>query len=542
MTASKMPWEDSVLIVRRLPVSVILVVLCLWPRQAPEAKEGQDAQSTAQSPAVVTILHFNDVYEIEPIEAGHVGGLSRVATLLAQLKRTHAPVVSVLAGDYLSPSAIGTAVVDGQPLAGRQMVDVLNAVGLDWATFGNHEFDGSPEAFLARNAQSTFHIVTSNVTDANGRLFPDTIRSAVVPVRAGGRPVRIIRLGLIGLTIDSNKRPWVRYAPPIESARTALKDLDGKVDAVIAITHQALADDVQLVTEVRGVDLVLGGHEHENWLIRRGPALTPIVKADANVRTVAIVTLTFQRSAARPSVSSRLAVIDDSIAKDPKVEAVAQHWTAVAFDGFRKSGFTPEEVVATVTEPLDGRESTVRNRPGRLTDLITAGFAHEAGAVDVALLNGGSVRIDDVIPAGPVTEYDTIRILPFGGNVARATFDGSLLASVLDIGMKNQGNGGYLQTWGVTRQDNQWLVQGKPLDSSARYSVAVTDFLLTGGETNLGFLTAANPAVHDVQYLRDVRLALIDEVRAEYPARAARILLPRGNAGRAAPRVSAVYK
>jgi 5'-nucleotidase len=184
--------------------------------------------------------------------------------------------------------------------------------------------------------------------------------------------------------------------------------------------------------------------------------------------------------------------------------------------------------VATVSEPLDGRESTVRNRPGRLTDLIVAGFAHEAArtpampatarAVDLALLNGGSVRIDDVIPSGPLTEYDTIRILPFGGNVARATFDGSLLASVLDIGMKNQGTGGYLQTSGVKREADRWLIQGKPLEAAARYTVALPDFLLTGGETNFGFLTEANPAVHDVQYLRDVRMALIDELRAEYPA------------------------
>jgi 5'-nucleotidase / UDP-sugar diphosphatase len=494
-----------VAIVRRAFAFSLIVVLCVLPRQAADA----------QSPAVITILHFNDVYEIEPIEAGHYGGLSRVATVFQELKRAHAPVLSVLAGDYLSPSAIGTAIVDGQPLGGRQMVDVLNAVGLDWATFGNHEFDVSQQAFLARNAQSTFHIVSSNVTDTNGQLFPATVRSAVVPVRAGGR---IVRLGLIGLTIDSNRQPWVRYAPPIESAQAALRDVQGKVDAVIAITHQALADDQLLVTQVKGIDVVLGGHEHENWMIRRGPDMTPIVKADANVRTVAVVTLTFPRSSARPDVAARLQLIDDRIAKNPKVEAVAERWTTAAFDAFRKSGFTPERIVATTIEPLDGREATVRNRPGRLTDLITAGFAREAGNVDVALLNGGSVRIDDVIPAGPVTEYDTIRILPFGGKVARAAFDGSLLASVLDIGMKNQGTGGYLQMRGVKREGNQWLVQGKALDPGARYQVALTDFLLTGGETNLGFLTQTNPALHDVQYLRDVRMALIDELRTEYPA------------------------
>ena len=471
--------------------------------------------AVAQSPAVVTILHFNDVYEIEPIEAGHFGGLSRVATVLKQLKRTHAPVLSVLAGDYLSPSAIGTAVIDGQPLGGRQMVDVLNAVGLDWATFGNHEFDVSQAGFLARNEQSTFHLVSSNVTDVNGQLFPKTVRSAIVPVRAGGRTVR---LGLIGLTLDANRQPWVRYAPPIESARAAIAELEGKVDAVIAITHQALADDALLVTQVPAIDLVLGGHEHENWFIRRGQALAPIVKADANVRTVAIVTLTFPGQKGRPAVSSRLQVMDDSVKKDPAVEAVAQKWTTVAFDAFRKSGFTPERVVAVTNEPLDGREATVRNRPGRLTDLITAGFAHEAKDVQVAILNSGSVRIDDVIPPGPVTEYDTIRILPFGGKVARATFDGALLVSVLDTGMKNEGIGGYLQTWGVKREGDRWLVQGAPLDPAARYRVATTDFLLSGRETNLGFLTETNPAVHDVQYLRDVRMALIDELRAAYPS------------------------
>jgi 5'-nucleotidase len=172
-----------------------------------------------------------------------------------------------------------------------------------------------------------------------------------------------------------------------------------------------------------------------------------------------------------------------------------------------------------VNESLDGRESTVRNQPGRLTDLITASFDREAGGVDVAILNGGSVRIDDVVQAGPITEYDVIRILPFGGLITRATIDGAVLASILDIGVSNRGTGGYLHTRGATRDGSQWSINGKPLDVSARYTVALTDFLMSGGETNLGFLTRTNPAVHDVQDLRDVRLALIAELRAQYGAK-----------------------
>jgi 5'-nucleotidase len=154
-----------------------------------------------------------------------------------------------------------------------------------------------------------------------------------------------------------------------------------------------------------------------------------------------------------------------------------------------------------------------------LTDLITASFDREAGGVDVAILNGGSVRIDDVIQAGPVTEYDVLRILPFGGHVTRAAIDGALLRSVLDVGLTNRGSGGFLHARGATRAGSQWTIAGKPLDVSARYTVAMTDFLMGGGETNLGFLTRTNPAVHDVRDLRDVRQALIEEIRAQYLSR-----------------------
>ncbi|HKY20768.1 MAG TPA: bifunctional metallophosphatase/5'-nucleotidase [Vicinamibacterales bacterium] len=483
-----------------------------------------DGRAVAQSLPTVTILHINDVYEINAIEGGRYGGLARVATLRQTLERARPPVLMTHGGDYLSPSAIGTAVIDGQPLAGRQMVDVLNAAGLDWAVLGNHEFDVSEAAFRARLAESRFKVVASNVSDVSGRPFAGTVRSAVVPIRSAGR---ILRIGLIGMTIDANRRPWVRYSPPVDAAREAMAELQGKVDAVIALTHLSLAGDQKLVTEVPGIDVVLGGHEHENWLIRRGPGFTPIVKADANARTVAVVTLTFSQSSskagqnvgapyARPTISTRFQLVDSSVRADRTVQATAQRWTVAAFDAFRKSGFEPERVVTTVTEPLEGLESVVRNRPGRLTDLVTAAFDREAGGVDVALLNGGSIRIDDVIQPGPVTEYDVIRILPFGGKVVRATFEGTLLASVLEIGMKNQGTGGYLHARGIEREGSQWVVKGQPLDPNGRYRVALTDFLLSGGETNLGFLTRTNPGVHDVQDLRDVRLALIDQLRVSY--------------------------
>lgn len=476
----------------------------------------KDAAGRAARPVTVTLVHLNDVYEILPVEGGKAGGLARVATVVRKLKAANPAVLTTLAGDYLSPSALGTAKVDGQPLAGRQMVAVLNAAGVDWATFGNHEFDVSEAAFRAHLADAKFRLVSTNVTDAGGQPFAGVPTSAIVPVAAGGRTLRI---GLIGVTVDATKKDWVAYRDAIAAAKAEVEKLRGRTDAIVALTHLSLAQDTEFVTAVPGIDVVLGGHEHENWLMFRGPRFVPIVKADANVRSLAIVSLTFGAPGTRPVVATRLQVIDDTIAADPAVDAVARQWTERGFAAFRREGFAPEAVVATATEPLDGRESTVRNRAGRLTDVIVAALAREAGASDVALFNAGSVRIDDVVPPGPVTEYDVIRVLPFGGKVVTATFDGALLARVLDAGENNEGMGGYLHARGARRENGAWLVQGKPIDPAARYAVVLTDFLLTGGETNLGFLTRANPQVGDVRELRDIRRVVIEELGREYPVR-----------------------
>jgi 5'-nucleotidase / UDP-sugar diphosphatase len=470
-------------------------------------------------PATLTIVHLNDIYEIQPIEGGKFGGPARVATVIDRVKKEKGAVLTTLGGDYLSPSALGTAKVDGQPLAGRQMVDVLGLMGLEIATLGNHEFDVSEARFREHVAQAKFRIVSTNVTDANGKPFDGIPTSVIVPVKAGGRTLRV---GFIGVTVGSTKKPWVRYRDPITAAREEVARLKMQTDAIVALTHLSLGEDADFAVAVPEVDVILGGHEHENWLAQRGPRFTPIIKADANVRSLAIVSLTFGAPGTRPSVASTLKIVDDTIPSNPAVEVLAKRWTDMGFAAFRREGFAPEAVVATSTEPLDGRESTVRNRPGRLTDLIVSAVAREAGPVDVALFNGGSVRIDDVVPAGPITEYDIIRILPFGGKIVKATFDGALLTRVLEMGENNQGLGGYLHPRGAAFVDGAWTVSGKPIDPAARYTVGLTDFLLSGGEVNLGFLTRTNPQVHNVQECRDIRRAVIEELKAAFPKAATR--------------------
>jgi len=101
-----------------------------------------------------------------------------------------------------------------------------------------------------------------------------------------------------------------------------------------------------------------------------------------------------------------------------------------------------------------------------------------------------------------VTQYDIIRVLPVGGKILKATFTGALLKRVLDIGAQNRGTGGFLHSVGVPAV----------IEPAGRYTLAITDFLLTGGEANLGFLTRQNPDVSDIQEFRDIRMAVIDQL------------------------------
>jgi 5'-nucleotidase/UDP-sugar diphosphatase len=464
--------------------------------------------------ATLTLAHINDVYEIGALDAGRSGGLARVATAFATLRQSASPVITTLGGDFLSPSALGTARVDGNPLAGRQMVDVLNAAGLQFATLGNHEFDVTETAFRARLDEARFQVIVSNVTDAQGQPFPKTVPGVVVPVTTQGRTLRV---GVTGVVIDINPRPWVRYRPAIASVRQAVAALPRPLDAVVVISHLTLEEDAALAEALPEIDVIVGGHDHENWLLRRGPRLTPIVKADANARSVAVVTMTFGPTGMRPVVESRLLPIDERVRPDAAVTQRVDHWVATAYDAFRRDGFTPEAAVVTLPVSLDGREATVRNRPGPLTNLIVAGMVRETGAT-VGLLNGGSVRIDDVMPPGPLTEYDVIRVMPFGGKIVQVRMTGALLQRVLEAGRKNAGEGGYLHhSASLVPTATGWQVNGLRVEPEISYTVALPEFLLTGREANMAFLTRTTEGLSVMEEFRDIRRALIDELRRTWP-------------------------
>jgi 5'-nucleotidase len=476
--------------------------------------------TTAATPATgpasqaIHILHFNDVYEITPVEGGRSGGLSRLAALRRALRDSFPTLVTTLGGDFVSPSALGTARVGGQRLNGRQMVSVLNAVGLDIAVLGNHEFDVGRDAFLARMDEARFTVIAANVTDSSGRPFAKVLPHAIRTVRAGNRDVRVAFLGVV---IPSNRPSWSRVTDPLEVAKSEATLLRDSADVLIALTHLSVDDDARLLAENPGVDVVLGGHEHENYTLRRGPNFAPVLKGDANARSVQIVTIAPPSAGRRAEIASRLVPIVQGMPDDSAVTHVVAQWVDSAYAGFERDGFRPRELVATTPIALDGREAIVRTTRSALTDLIGAAMRRDVPNVDATIFNSGSIRIDDVVTPGPVTQYDVIRMLPFGGKTVEVRMSGELLGRVLTAGDRNAGRGGYLQRTGVDGSPaSGWRVAGAPLDAARAYRVAISDYLLTGAEQGIEFLKRDVPGLVVVGDRRDIRQAVIDEMRARW--------------------------
>jgi 5'-nucleotidase len=114
---------------------------------------------------------------------------------------------------------------------------------------------------------------------------------------------------------------------------------------------------------------------------------------------------------------------------------------------------------------------------------------------ELSIFNSGSIRIDDLLPAGKITGYDIIRVLPFKGQVQLFEIKGELLKRVLDQGVKNAGTGGFLQYGNIQRDDGHWMVNAEQIVDGRLYKAAINDYLVSGKERNLDYFTTKNPGL-----------------------------------------------
>ena len=425
----------------------------------------------------VTLLQINDVYALEPVDEGRRGGMARLATLARAARRENPNTVFALAGDTLSPSVTSTF------LHGQPMIAALNAIGLDVAVFGNHEFDFGPRVLAERIGESKFVWLASNTSDRRtGLLF------------GGARPDLLLTfdgvgVGFVGLTMPetaalSSPGPDVVFGEPSVVGAAVAADLRARgAKLVVAVTHQEMAQDKALAAS-GAVDVILGGHEHEPLIAEVGRAL--ITKAGSDGRYLVRVDLWLASDGALVERSATFREVSRRVAPDPAVEALVKAYAA-------KLERELDVVVGGTAVPLEAHGSRLRTGETNLGDFI-ADVARGRLQSDVALVNGGGIRTNRTVPAGALTRRDVHELLPFTSVVVKLAMGGTDLRRALERGLAqaDRAAGGFLQVsglrlvWDPRRSAGGRLVSvevaGKPLAADATYTVAVPSYLFRGGD------------------------------------------------------------
>jgi 2',3'-cyclic-nucleotide 2'-phosphodiesterase (5'-nucleotidase family) len=455
------------------------------------------------------ILQINDVYKIEGLENGTIGGLARVRTLRKQLEADGTPVLLLHAGDAIFPSVMS------KYLAAQPMIRVLNLLDGDAAAMdprmaaaiGNHELESpDPLYALGRFAQSDFMWVTCNVWYCSGGKCTESFGSRVSHVSdtlvldAGG-----VSVGIIGLTTDSGTADYFHVDFKDKQAR--LRDVREAIEALtlhgkpprllVALTHEDWDDDAFLAQNT-GFALIAGGHDHLYG--EKDVNGVHIAKGDADARSVIVWDVTVPKEG-RPTVKTKRVFLDETIAKDPVVDAEVQKWMQALA---RKLG--PNDTIGFTKNKLEGTEPAVRGYETALGDFLTD-VARQWMHTDIGLMNGGGIRINDNIPPGPVRKYDMEGIFYYPDTLVDFELTGQQVLDMLNnsVARVDVGDGRFLQVSGIkftyhggppfTVSAAEVTVNGRPLDLGAKYSVATIDYIYNRGvEDGYTLFDPSNPA------------------------------------------------
>jgi 5'-nucleotidase len=339
---------------------------------------------TNHQPKRLTIIHFNDVYNIEAREKEPVGGAARFKTAIDYHSDKN-PLV-LFSGDALAPSKMSVVTL------GRQMVPVLNMCGVKGAVFGNHDFDHGVDHLIDITHQTEFPWLLTNVVN---------IHTAGDPLADGQRCVIInwdrVKVGLMGLverewlvTLPTVNMEDVQYTDYVTSAKEIIPKLKKKrCDIVIALTHMRVPNDERLAREVPEIDLILGGHDHEYHTDIIND--THLVKSGTDFRTFTELNIQIRHDS-KPNITLTKHTITKDIPEDKEMKLVVDEYVEMVQEGL-------DDVIGRTSCILDGTFKSNRTGETNLGNLITD-IMRTSTRSDCAVINSGTFRSDEIHPPG----------------------------------------------------------------------------------------------------------------------------------------------
>lgn len=478
------------------------------------------AQRTAPT---LTVLQLNDVYRIDAVYNGRAGGIGRVETLARQLRAGGtADLMTFHAGDAIAPS------LESRYFAGQQMIAALNHLDAAAPLLfvpGNHEFDERRQAAFAEAVKaSRFPWLAGNLALATGdaRVDGQVGRDTVI-VTAGG-----LKVGVFTLTFLDSPRNWARADSSfVQDAERMITGLERRgADVIVGLTHLAHDTDRQISRLRRRhprFAWICGGHEHFRIVDALTDTSALITKGESNARGIWKVTLS---SAGRRGMARAEAIaVDSTIAIDPSYQReVADVWEA----RLRQRVPFLDAVIGRSETTMDATEETVRGSESAWGDWLADQMrtAFPTLPADIAVLNGGAMRIDDAF--GDTLRWEHLaRTFGFPTRVALVTLHGRDVRGMFENSVSGgRGEGRFLQVSGAKVTFDRGRPEGQrvldvqvqrgtafaPLADDSTYVVAVPDYLYGGGDR----YTFAQHAVARVEPGPDLKLIAFDALSSLY--------------------------
>lgn len=344
------------------------------------------ATACAPRERTVVLLSTNDIH-------ARIDRFPQLASAVRACRDTMPDLFLVDAGDRWTGNAYVDRAEDRRPV-----LDLMNRLGYDAATVGNHEFDPGQGVLGHMFGIADFPIVCANlVSDTAAVPQP----APAVVIGKGG-----VSIGFVGVVTnyEGDGRPagqeevfrGLSFPDPKRAARAWADSLAGRCDVRVLLSHMGTSHDRELLADGSDYDVVIGGHSHEEIDGRVGHTL--LTQTGKNLNNIGVTTLRLRDGRVVDS-DFRLVPLDDYTPDAEFVELVERYYDDPAMH--RRVG----SFAGTAT--LTG-----------LANLL-AELTADATDAEVGLYHIGGVRLDS-IPAGDVELATIFDLEPFGTTVCTA--------------------------------------------------------------------------------------------------------------------------
>lgn len=447
-----------------------------------------ESNGTANTITTIQLIHVNDIHSRAFESSGAGMGYAKLATLVEEYRMQNPNTLLLDAGDTFHGQTFATLV------RGESIVTIMNEIGFNAMTAGNHDFNYGAERLLELAEMANFPILGANVDRDGQDLLPAT---AIFEFDG-------VRIGIFGLITPEtaykthpNNVKDLTFADPVVEAQKQVDFLKDKADIVIGLFHLGMDTSSthttdQVAAQVDGIDVIIDGHSHQ--VISQTINNTLIVQTGEYLKNVGVVTLTFENGKLTSKVSTL-------ISKEEMADAEPNRQIANLIGSIEASQQSVLSGVVGVTSvPLNGARETVRAKESNLGNLIADAMLATTGA-DVAMVNGGGIRAS--INQGEITIGQVITVLPFGNYIVTMNATGAEILAALQHGAGDYPaeKGAFPQVAGITfavdpsqpkgEKVHSVMVQGRPIDLHKTYVLATNDFIAAGGDEYTMF--AASP-------------------------------------------------